>query len=76
VRENYYLKARRLLGEGRLTVRHVSAQGVDAFCRGDSGQVYRVTYRRGGWACDCEARGRCSHLQALMLIVLAPRGEG
>ena len=66
------VKARRLLGEGRLTVRSAGPEGVRASCRGDSGQLYRVGYQPGAWHCDCPALGRCSHLQALMLVVVVP----
>jgi hypothetical protein len=76
VRENYLAKARRLLGEGRLTVEAVGVREVRASCRGDSGEVYSVRYAPGGWSCDCEALGRCSHLQALMLVTVRPDGRG
>lgn len=74
-RENYLDKARRLLGEGRLTVHAVDGRQIRARCRGDSGEDYTVNYSRGGWSCDCEALGRCSHLQALMLVTVRP-GDG
>ena len=73
MRENYYLKAKRLLGEGRLTVRRVEGSTVSASCRGDSGEVYDVGHdpSQGTWYCTCEAKGRCSHMQATMLVTIA-----
>jgi uncharacterized Zn finger protein len=70
MRENAMTKARRLLGEGRVIVTHVNGRDIDAVVRGDSAELYRVTHRSGIWADDCPALGRCSHVQALMLITL------
>jgi hypothetical protein len=56
VREDFRTKARRLLAEGRVTIRRVgfaSAEyaSVIAVVRGDSAEVYTVTYApRGGRA--------------------------
>ena len=78
MRENYYAKAKRLLGEGRLTVRRVDGQTISASCRGDSGEVYDVGHdpTQSTWYCTCEARGRCSHVQSLMLVTIAnPRSD-
>ena len=63
-------KAKRLLAEGRLTVEKVDNGLIFATCRGDSGEVYRLGWdpRASEWRCSCEARGRCSHLRALMLV--------
>lgn len=83
-REDYLTKARRLLSEGRVTIRRVGAPTsatpgggarsyatVVAEVRGDSAERYSVTYApRGGWACSCPARSRCSHEQAVMLCTL------
>lgn len=71
-RESAAAKAARYLSEARLTVLRVVPGEVDATCRGD-GAVYAVTYRRGGWHCTCEARGRCAHLLALGLVVAPSR---
>lgn len=71
-RESFDVKARRYLAEGRLDVRHVVSDTVVALCRGDSGELYRVGYGSGGWYCDCPAKTRCAHLQALMWVVLRP----
>lgn len=68
--ENVAAKGRRLLTEGRLIVEHVSHERVSASCRGDSGAVYRVGHDGNSWACTCEAKGRCSHLVALMLVTV------
>ena len=74
-RENFHEKAVRYLGEARLQVRMIDAAEIRATCRGDSGELYEVAYRRGGWSCDCPARTRCAHLQALMLVTLRPGAE-
>jgi len=74
-RESFDVKGRRYLVEGRLDVRHVVGDVVVAQCRGDSAEIYRLGYGPGGWWCDCPAKGRCSHLQALMLVVLRPGAQ-
>ena len=63
-------KARRLLGEGRVVITRVDGRHVDAVVRGDSAELYSVSHHSGSWACDCAALGRCSHVQALMLVTL------
>lgn len=67
-------KARRLLQEGRVMVRNVDPvrDYVYAQCRGDSGEVYDMGYDplKKQWRCTCAARGECSHLQALKLVVV------
>lgn len=67
MRETSAAKAARYLAEGRVILLHVWPGMVDATVRG-AGTVYSVTYRRGGWSCDCPARGRCCHLTAVMLV--------
>jgi uncharacterized Zn finger protein len=71
-RENAETKGRRYLTEGRLTVEWVDGAEIRASCLG-AGQVYRLGYVPGGWACDCPAFGRCAHLVALQLVTLSPR---
>ena len=73
MRENAQDKARRLLTEGRVTVRTITADMIVASVRGDSALVYETRWDRGGWTCTCDARSRCSHVQALMLVTLEPR---
>lgn len=73
-RESAEVRGRRMLTEGRLIVHKVNEAGVYASCRG-SGTTHTVTQGRGGWSCTCEARGRCSHLVALMLVVDRPGGS-
>lgn len=69
-RENAEARGRRLVGEGRLTVEYVGENVVRAICRG-SGEVHDVTWSDGGgWRCSCPARGRCSHVVALQLVVV------
>lgn len=70
MREDAATKARRLLAEGRVIVTHVDGRDVSAIVRGDSAELYSVTHRSGSWACDCAALGRCSHVQALMLVTV------
>jgi uncharacterized Zn finger protein len=70
LRENAATKARRLLTEGRVTIVHADEGGVAALVRGDTAMTYRVTHAGGEWRCDCPARTRCSHVQALMLVTL------
>ena len=74
MRENYRTKGIRYLAEGRLTVRRADPYAITATCRGDSAEVYRVGCAEGEWFCTCPAKGRCSHLQALMLVSVRPAG--
>lgn len=70
-RESADVKGRRYLSEGRLRLERVDQSIVTAVCRG-MGETYSVGYQRGGWWCDCAARGRCAHLVALQLVVDRP----
>jgi uncharacterized Zn finger protein len=71
-REDAAAKGRRLLTEGRVTLHHVDGREVIASVRGDSARIYSAGFRGHAWYCDCAALGRCSHVVALMLVVLAP----
>lgn len=73
--ENARAKGMRYLTEGRLFVLRVDGGLVQASCRGDSGEFYRLGRDRGGWHCDCPARTRCAHLHALMSVTVARRPE-
>jgi hypothetical protein len=73
VREDAATKARRLLTEARLTMLEITPTEVFAHVRGDSGIIYSCGYDHGRWYCDCEAKGKCSHIMALQLVVLEPR---
>ncbi len=53
LRENAQVKARRILGEGRVTIVRADEGGVAALIRGDSAMTYRVTHAGGEWRCDC-----------------------
>ena len=77
-RESAHDKARRLLTEGRLDVRHVDAHTVVAKCRGDSAQIYSLGYDAGRWWCSCPCMTpECGHLKALRLVTLVPEhGHG
>ena len=62
-------KAARLLAEQRVRlVPPLTLSRVEAQVRGDSGD-YTVALDKGGWFCDCEARGTCSHLYAVRDIL-------
>lgn len=81
-RESAADKGRRLLVEGRLTVEQAGPAltrfPIQATCRGDSGEVYRLGYDavRDQWRCTCvEMKGKCSHLVALQLVTIRPGGE-
>lgn len=73
-RETTAAKARRLLGEGALTITYVSGDVVNAVCTGDSA-VYELGHDPArGWWCQCPARpGRCSHVEALRLVTTLRR---
>jgi uncharacterized Zn finger protein len=68
-RESAAARARRLLAEGRVTVLSVRPHRVYSEVRGDSGRTHAVVYTRGRWTCPCEARTRCAHQLAVMLVV-------
>lgn len=75
MRENAQIKARRYLVEGRVTVLVVDTDHVRAMTRGD-GELHRQRWTRpAGWTCTCTARGRCSHLLAVGLVVAVDLGE-
>lgn len=76
-RERPDTKARRLLGQQRVLLAHVSRHEVLAEVTGD-GANYTVRFGRGGWYCTCPCRVLCSHLIAVRLVT-APtptRGGG
>ena len=70
-RETAAAKARRYLGEGRLTITEVHGDHVAALCRGD-GQVYQLGHDPDrGWWCSCLGRtDQCCHLAALRLVTV------
>jgi hypothetical protein len=74
-RENAQAKGERYLLSGRLTVRLVTPERIDAFCKGDSGHIYRVIHDAGMWSCSCPAKQRCAHLVALKRVVSRPGTE-
>jgi hypothetical protein len=72
-RENAPTRALRFLVEGRLMIRHVGLDLVDACVRGDSGVLRRVTFDPSGWSCTCPARSdRCAHVLAVKTVVVVP----
>jgi hypothetical protein len=71
-RESIDQKALRLIATGRVRVALVEPGRALVTVRGDSGGVWRVSYRRGGWTCPCPAYGRCAHLAVALLVVGRP----
>jgi len=72
-REGAEVKGRRYLTDGRLVVELAHPGYFRATVRG-GGQIYCVSFGRGGWHCTCPARGVCAHLAAAHLIA-APTGS-
>jgi hypothetical protein len=72
-RESIEAKAGRLLLAGRVRVLEVIPGRALVDVAGDSG-TWRVSYRRGRWACPCPAPAwrRCSHLAAAELVCGRP----
>ncbi len=68
MRESVEVKGRRYLTEGRLRIRSVQGDEVQAIARGN-GHLYRLGHDERGYFCDCPARSRCAHLVALQLVV-------
>lgn len=64
-RENALAKGERYLLSGRLTIRLVTPERIEADVKGDSGHTHRVIFDDGLWACSCPAKQRCAHLIAL-----------
>jgi len=77
-RESAFVKARRLLAEGRIIVRRADGRRLVARVRGDSAHLYTTGFDRGTWFCSCAHAAqstRCSHVIALMLLWIEP-GSG
>lgn len=69
-RETAFLKARRLLSEGRVQVLRAGRDVLVARVRGDSG-LYRTSFEGGTWSCGCDHRAKttaCSHVLAVQLV--------
>lgn len=75
MRENAASKGRRYLTEGRVVITRLNTGSVDAVVRGD-GTHHAVAWRPHLWTCTCEARGTCSHLLAVRLVVAVDLLEG
>jgi hypothetical protein len=77
MRENVRVKGRRYAAKGQLTVRELDEQAgtVQAQVRG-GGAVWACGRNSSGWFCNCPARGLCSHLEALRLVVALEPREG
>jgi uncharacterized Zn finger protein len=71
MRENAFTKSRRSLVSGAVTVIRVDRSGVVAIVKGDTG-LHRVTYEGSAWACNCVARGTCSHALAVAAVAAPP----
>lgn len=52
-RENAQAKGERYLLSGRLTIRLVTPERIEAHVKGDSGHIYRVIHDNGLWTCSC-----------------------
>ena len=74
-RENAQAKGERYLLSGRLTIRLVTPERIEAHVKGDSGHIYRVIHDNGLWTCSCPAKQRCAHLVALKRVVSRPGVE-
>ena len=74
-RENALSKGERYLLSGRLTIRLVTPERIEAHVKGDSGHTYRVIHDAGMWSCSCPAKTRCAHLIALKRVVTRPGTE-
>jgi hypothetical protein len=66
-------KALRIILERRLTILMVKGDRVYAECRGTD-KVHHPAWIKGRWVCDCDGHNRCSHLAALMHVVVRPDG--
>jgi uncharacterized Zn finger protein len=66
-------KGLRYLVSGRLVIQRLDGHVIEARCRGDRGEVYRLGFRPGAWYCECPARTDCSHLFALWRVTVRPR---
>jgi hypothetical protein len=76
MRENAAAKARRLLVEGRVTLRSIGETEITAAVRGDSAKVHRVVFDPSGWSCDCDALTRlCSIRGTIALRALSTFGS-
>ena len=71
-RINAFDRGARLVSEGRLLIERVDGNAIDATCRGDTGEIHRLGYRRGSWHCSCPALTQCAHLHALWRVVVGP----
>jgi len=67
-RETLEQKARRYLGEARITIRLAGPERIRALVRG-MGEFFTVAFDRGGWTCSCPAKRRCAHLEAQLVTV-------
>ena len=71
-RESAYDRGQRLLVEHRLVISHVDEHYIEATCRGDRGETWRLGYRPGQWYCSCPALTWCAHLYALASVTVRP----
>jgi hypothetical protein len=72
MREDARTKARRLLSEGRVTLRRIGPDAIVARVRGDSAREYLVTWDRQAGIGPFDALGPCSHILATQLVVVEP----
>jgi uncharacterized Zn finger protein len=71
MRENARARAARMLQERRVMITAVRPAAVEAYVRGDSGELREVRWDpRHGWSCTCPAIGLCAHGHAVASVVL------
>jgi uncharacterized Zn finger protein len=69
MRESVAEKSVRYLGEGRVKVRTVAPERVEAEVQGSREAVYRTRREGRRWSCDCPAWQReCCHVRAVRLV--------
>jgi uncharacterized Zn finger protein len=69
VSETIEEKARRYLGEGRVRIRAVSTEVVEAEVQGSGVAPYKTRREGRRWSCDCPAWQRqCCHVRAVRLV--------
>jgi uncharacterized Zn finger protein len=62
-------KAKRYLGEGRVRVRVVTPNVIEADVQGSGEVVYKTRREGRRWSCDCPAWQRqCCHVRAARLV--------
>ncbi len=75
-RESSRVKGARILLERRLVIDRIEpGRAWFAHVRGDD-RTYSCGFAKGRWWCECQARGKCSHLVALSHVIDVSAWEG